>query len=215
MPLSTLTTKSTVCVLNYPVGVVSIREAQKQMTRSLLLERALELFEEKGYAATTVDDIAVAVGTTRATFYAHFPSKGQLMQSLLERSNLMLTEADVPPLKTVVESGERTQIRLWLSRKFDQWAEIRPYVTAAHQAAASEPEIQAALDRWFDDAIGNMQAGLDLADRFEPSSRRVRCTLAFGELEFFSRRWMRLGWTVDREVSLDLMVDNWCFLLSE
>lgn len=185
------------------------------MTRRLLLERALELFGEKGYAATTVDDIAVAVGTTRATFYAHFPSKGQLMQSLLERSNRMLIEADVPPLKTVVESGERARIRLWLSRKFDQWAEIRPYVTAAHQAAASEPEIQAALDRWFDEAIGNMQAGLDLADRFEASSRRVRCTLAFGELEFFSRRWMRLGWTVDREVSLDLMVDNWCFLLSE
>ncbi|MGO4188772.1 TetR/AcrR family transcriptional regulator [Pseudarthrobacter sp. TAF60_1] len=195
--------------------MASIREAQKQMTRRLLLEKALELFEQKGYAATTVDDIAVAVGTTRATFYAHYPSKGQLMLVLVERSNRILTEADVPPLRSVVESGDRAQIKLWLSRKFDQWADIRPYVTAAHQAAASEPEIQAALDGWFDDAIDNMQAGLDLAGRFEESSRRVRCALAFGELEFFSRRWMRLGWTVDRETSLDLMVDNWCFLLAE
>lgn len=197
------------------MGVASIREAQKQMTRRLLLEKALELFEQKGYAATTVDDIAVAVGTTRATFYAHYPSKGHLMLVLVERSNRILTEADVPPLRSVVESGDRSQIKLWLSRKFDQWADIRPYVMAAHQAAASEPEIQAALDGWFDDAIDNMQAGLDLADRFEESSRRVRCALAFGELEFFSRRWMRLGWTVDRETSLDLMVDNWCFLLAE
>lgn len=179
------------------------------------MEKGLELFEEKGYAATTVDDIAVAVGTTRATFYAHFPSKSHLMQALLQRSNQLLTEADVPPLRSVVESGDRAQIRLWLTRKFDQWADIRPYVTAAHQAAASEPEIQAALDRWFDDAIGNMQAGLDLAGRFDEPSRRVRCTLAFGELEFFSRRWMRLGWTVDRETSLELMVDNWCFLLTD
>lgn len=197
------------------MGVASIREAQKQMTRRLLLEKALELFEQKGYAATTVDDIAVAVGTTRATFYAHYPSKGHLMLVLVERSNRILTEADVPPLRSVVKSGDRSQIKLWLSRKFDQWADIRPYVMAAHQAAASEPEIQAALDGWFDDAIDNMQAGLDLADRFEESSRRVRCALAFGELEFFSRRWMRLGWTVDRETSLDLMVDNWCFLLAE
>ncbi|MDR6415181.1 helix-turn-helix domain-containing protein [Pseudarthrobacter sulfonivorans] len=195
--------------------MATIREAQKQMTRRLLLEKGLELFEEKGYAATTVDDIAVAVGTTRATFYAHFPSKGQLMQALVLRSNELLTEADVPSLKSVVESGDRTGIRRWLTRKFDQWVEIRPYVTAAHQAAASEPEVQSALDRWFDAAIDNMQAGLDAADRFEASSRRVRCTLAFGELEFFSRRWMRLGWTVDRETSLDLMVDNWCFLLAE
>jgi AcrR family transcriptional regulator len=185
------------------------------MTRRLLLEKGLELFEEKGYAATTVDDIAAAVGTTRATFYAHFPSKGQLMQALVERSNEMLTEADVPPLHSVVESGDRGQIREWLGRKFEQWAEIRPYVVAAHQAAASEPEIQAALDRWFDLAIDDMQAGLDSAGRFEPGSRRVRCALAFGELEFFSRRWMRLGWTVDRDVSLDLMVETWCFLLAE
>jgi hypothetical protein len=60
-----------------------------------------------------------------------------------------------------------------------------------------------------------MQAGLDRAGRFEPSSRRVRCSLAFGDLEFFSRRWIRLGWTVDRDISLDLMVGTWCFLLTD
>ena len=77
------------------------------MTRRLLLEMAFELFEQKGYAATTVDDIAVAVGTTRATFYAHFPSKGQLMLVLVARSNRILSEADVPPLRSVVASGDR------------------------------------------------------------------------------------------------------------
>jgi AcrR family transcriptional regulator len=185
------------------------------MTRQLFLDKGLELFEEKGFAATTVDDISAAVGTTRATFYAHFPSKAQLMRSLVERSNEMLTEADVPPLHSVVESGDRELIRAWLARKFDQWADIRPYVVAAHQAAASEPDIQAALDQWFDTAIDDMVAGLDSAGRFDPASRRVRCALAFGELEFFSRRWMRLGWTVDRDTSLDLMVGNWCFLLAK
>ncbi|WP_223916333.1 TetR/AcrR family transcriptional regulator [Arthrobacter sp. NicSoilC12] len=195
--------------------MASIRDAQKQMTRRLFLDKGLELFEEKGFAATTVDDISAAVGTTRATFYSHFPSKAQLMRSLVERSNDMLTEADVPPLQSVVESGDRELIRVWLARKFDQWADIRPYVVAAHQAAASEPDIQAALDQWFDTAIDDMQAGLDSAGRFDPASRRVRCALAFGELEFFSRRWMRLGWTVDRNTSLELMVENWCFLLAE
>ena len=133
------------------------------MTRRLFLDKGLELFEEKGFAATTVDDISAAVGTTRATFYSHFPSKAQLMRSLVERSNEMLTEADVPPLHSVVESGDRELIRVWLARKFDQWADIRPYVVAAHQAAASEPDIQAALDQWFDTAIDDMQAGLDSA----------------------------------------------------
>jgi hypothetical protein len=50
-----------------------LRAAQKRMTRELLLAQALELFESKGYAATTVDDIAAAAGTTRQTFYLHSP----------------------------------------------------------------------------------------------------------------------------------------------
>ncbi len=42
-----------------------LRAAQKEMTRRLLVKTALELFEAKGYAATTIDDIANAAGTTQ------------------------------------------------------------------------------------------------------------------------------------------------------
>ena len=185
------------------------------MTRQLLLDRGLELFEEKGYAATTVDDIAAAAGTTRATFYLHFPSKAELMRSLVETTNELLTRPDVPSLAEVVRSGDREQIRTWLGRKFDQWAEIRPYVVAAHQAAASEPDIQATLDEWFEAAISDIVDGLNRAERFDPASRRIRGALAFGQLEFYSRRWFRFGWTVDRDLSLELMVDSWCGLLAE
>jgi AcrR family transcriptional regulator len=192
-----------------------LREAQKQMTRRLLLDKGLEVFGEKGYAATTVDDIAVAAGTTRATFYLHFASKAELVRALVADTNEMLTGADVPPLTQVVQSGDRGHIRGWLARKFDQWAEIRPYVTVAHQAAASEADIQSTVDQWFDTAIEAMERGLDAAGRFEPSSRRARCSLAFGELEFLSRRWMRLGWTVDRDTALTMMTDSWCYLLAD
>ena len=60
-----------------------------------------------------------------------------------------------------------------------------------------------------------MQEGLDAADRFDPASRRIRCTLAFGELEFLSLRWFRSGWAVDREVCLQVLTDSWCHLLIE
>ncbi len=185
------------------------------MTRQLLLDRGLELFEAKGYAATTVDDIAAAAGTTRATFYLHFPSKAELMRSLVETTNDLLTRPDVPPLPDVVRSGDREQIRTWLGRKFDQWSVIRPYVVAAHQAAASEPDIQASLDQWFESAIGDIVDGLNSADRFDPASRRIRGALAFGQLEFYSRRWFQFGWIDDRDLSLTVMTDSWCSLLTE
>lgn len=195
--------------------MVGLREAQKEMTRTLLLEKGLELFNAQGYSATTVDDIAGAVGTTRTTFYLHFPSKADLVRSLVERVDEMLTSVDDPSLTAVIASNERALIRKFLDTKFTQWADIKPYIQAAHQAAAVEVDIQATIDQWFDDAIDDIEAGLNQADRFDPATRRVRCALAFGELEFLSRRWMRLGWTVDREIALDTMTDSWCSLLTE
>src|SRR6478609_6866480 len=55
--------------------MANLRVLQKEQTRQRLLDTALELFESKGYSATTIDDIAVAAGTTRVTFYAHFASR--------------------------------------------------------------------------------------------------------------------------------------------
>ncbi|RBY83777.1 TetR/AcrR family transcriptional regulator [Geodermatophilus sp. TF02-6] len=190
-----------------------LRAAQKRMTRELLLTQALELFEAKGYAAVTVDEIAAAAGTTRQTFYQHFPSKSQLMQSLIETVDRMLTSSDEPPLTSAVASGDVEQLRAWLARKVDQWPDIRPYVMAAHEAAPQDGDIQAAITRWFEGAIGDIQAGLDRAGRFDPSSRRIRAVLAFGQLEFFSRRWFRTGWDVDRNQTVALLTDSWRSLL--
>jgi AcrR family transcriptional regulator len=194
---------------------VSLREAQKRMTRNLLLKEGLGLFESKGYAATTIDDIAAAAGTTRQTFYQHFASKAALMKELITAVNEILIAQDDPRLSVVVESGDRAQIHAWLGTKIDQWPDIKPYITAAHEAAAQDAEIQEAIDVWFESAIGDIHTGLDKADRFPPSSRRVRGTLAFGQLEFASRRWMRHGWDVDRDETHTLLTESWVHLLAE
>ncbi len=44
-------------------------------TRARLVEAAFTLFEEKGFHATTVEDIAGRAGTGRTTFFRHFPAK--------------------------------------------------------------------------------------------------------------------------------------------
>ena len=37
--------------------------------------------------------------------------------------------------------------------------------------------------------------------------------LAFGELEYLSRRYFSVGWRIPREVCLDELTDSWCYLL--
>jgi AcrR family transcriptional regulator len=48
-------------------------------TRARILAIAAERFADEGYAATSIRDIAGAVGVTVGAIYAHFPSKGRLL----------------------------------------------------------------------------------------------------------------------------------------
>lgn len=47
-----------------------------------VLEAALKLFAERGYAATSVRDVAAAAGVKAASIYAHFPSKEHILAEL-------------------------------------------------------------------------------------------------------------------------------------
>jgi len=44
-----------------------------------LLEAAARVFRQKGYAITTMRDIAAATGMTAGSIYYHYPSKGELL----------------------------------------------------------------------------------------------------------------------------------------
>src|SRR5437764_3916998 len=51
-------------------------------TRQLILQTAQRLFEERGYDATSLRQIAEAVGMTKAAVYYHYPAKEDLLLEL-------------------------------------------------------------------------------------------------------------------------------------
>jgi AcrR family transcriptional regulator len=55
------------------------REAHKQATRQALQQAADRLFADRGYAASTVRDIAEAAGVTERTFFRYFAGKEELI----------------------------------------------------------------------------------------------------------------------------------------
>ena len=57
---------------------------QKALTRGRVIEAALEVFDERDFASTTMDDIAVRANLSRGTIYLHFDSKAEILVAALE-----------------------------------------------------------------------------------------------------------------------------------
>lgn len=51
------------------------QERQRQLREDAVLDAAAALMAERGYAATSMDDVATRVGISKPTLYGHFPSK--------------------------------------------------------------------------------------------------------------------------------------------
>jgi TetR/AcrR family transcriptional regulator, transcriptional repressor for nem operon len=53
--------------------------------RSRLLDAAFSIIRQKGYAATTVDELCAWAGVTKGAFFHHFPSKDSLAVAAVKR----------------------------------------------------------------------------------------------------------------------------------
>jgi len=58
------------------------RERKKRELRERIYEAARQLFQESGFEATTVEQIAVASGVAQATLFNHFQSKRALLREM-------------------------------------------------------------------------------------------------------------------------------------
>jgi len=73
------------------------RQARSRATRSRLLEAGRNLFAERGYHATSIEDITSRAGTAAGAFYTYFRSKRQLLLVLMNELLQLLAGLDLRP----------------------------------------------------------------------------------------------------------------------
>lgn len=76
-----------------PVAEPHKRERRKEARPGELLDAALDLFVEKGYAATRAEEVAVRAGVSKGTLFLYFPSKEELFKAVV-RENLARTVSE-------------------------------------------------------------------------------------------------------------------------
>jgi AcrR family transcriptional regulator len=88
------------------------------MTRKEILDASAQIFSQKGYHGTSMQDIAAAVNLQKASLYYHVSSKQEILFELLNRGLLILTEE----VDQVISASNPPEEKLRLA--------IRAYLTA-------------------------------------------------------------------------------------
>ena len=87
-------------------------------TKERIIEEALRLFSEKGYAGTSMSDIAERLKITKAALYKHYSGKREIFQKILDRTS-NLTEQTGKQVHRSVTLEEFTLIHRIGCRKAD------------------------------------------------------------------------------------------------
>ncbi len=120
-----------------------LRERRAQLTRDEILGAARRLFAERGYARTSVRDIAKAAGVSAQTVYDSVGSKQALVSSL---NDLIDAEAGIAALAAAAESEDPREVAATNARITRSILEhCGDIIHALITGAAAEPELAAVL----------------------------------------------------------------------
>ncbi len=99
-------------------------------TKERIMETALELFAEKGYLGTSMNDIAGRLGFTKAALYKHYTSKQEILDRIVERMNEMdyeraesyeMPETEPDGFAEAYLHTPISKIRAYSMAQFDHW----------------------------------------------------------------------------------------------
>lgn len=186
-----------------------LRREQAATTRTKILTAAQALFEERGYAATSIAAIAKQAGVSQGTVYLAFETKAELLRELW--NTLLRGEQDAPPVAQLARYKEILQEpdparQLALNAKHAVAAKRR--IGALHEViragAPVDPDVGALWDRIqteFRENQRNIIASIAEKDALKPNldierAADILWTINHGDL--WQHLVVRRGWSPEQ-----------------
>ncbi len=183
----------------------------KEDRRAQILAAAREHFAERGYHATSVDDIVGRVGIARGTFYLYYPDKKAIFGELVDRFSMRLGMAilRVDPLDRAHPVGE--QIRENIRRVLSVFLEDRMMAKIFIEDTLGIDDAFDAKLLGFYDEVGKMFVeSLSDGERLglvRPGDHRVSAYFAMGGVKELMVHIIKRGWSYDADKLADRVFD--------
>lgn len=172
------------------------RRAGRLSSGAAIREAAARLFLEKGYAGTSMDDIATAAQVSKQTIYTHFPSKEELFSDLVmgnsDRVDQFISTID----RTLAEAGDLRGALGRLARQYLGFV-VRPDVLRLRRLIIGEAWRFPDLARQYYELVpGRVYAAL--AERFGELRDHGRLRIEDPAAAARHFAWLTLGVPLDR-----------------
>ena len=172
-------------------AAASRRRGRPGYDRDEVLAAAVTLFNEQGYDATSVSDLAARLGLTKSAMYHHFSSKEELLETIFRSTWRRLLEG----LNEIAESGKPAaeQVQDVCALVLRAWLADSDLVRVLVREVARSPQLQrevdevahafAALERIV---VGGQQRG-ELKPELDP---KLAAWILYGALEEILTGWV-------------------------
>lgn len=191
------------------------REQQKAQRRQQIFEAALRLFREKGYAATTVDEIAAAADIAKGTFFNYFPTKEAVLLHLNDLQDGRIQQA-VAGIPGFAELGAREQVAALFQILAETIAGQHELLRVAAAVTLLQPPVHAEFERQveagFERTLGEIVAGGQAAGELRGDvpapelAAMLRLVYFLTLLDWIARPELALAPMLRR--NLDLLIDG-------
>jgi AcrR family transcriptional regulator len=91
--------------------------------RQEILHAAARLFQQQGYDATSMNDVAAALGLSKGGLYHHFQSKDEILFHLMNQAMDITQEQVINPVRNVADPEQR--LRMLIRRHIEVVLSVR------------------------------------------------------------------------------------------
>ncbi|MDF2921751.1 MAG: TetR/AcrR family transcriptional regulator [Paenibacillaceae bacterium] len=175
--------------------------------KALIIQTTHQLFKDKGYLETSVQDILNASNISKATFYKYFTSKGSLTLELLQQLQEKMNAALNIMVLNESESAEDDLIRktICFIKKFENDNALRPIISEA--IVEREPELISFINQRRQKSIHWLYEQMDKAFGKTYPNAILDATLF---LQALVKELMKVNYSSNPNVSIEMIV-NRCY----
>src|SRR6185437_9597591 len=121
------------------------RSRRKDARPAEIVQAALAVFADRGFAATKLEDVAAAAGISKGTIYLYFPNKEELLRAVV-LPNLEVAEAQL-----ATHAGSSAELLRMLAQRF--LALLDSDLTAVPKLVVAESGNFPAIAQFYADAV--------------------------------------------------------------